>query len=359
MIFRQLFEAQTSTFTYLLADPQTREAVLIDPVRETAERDRKLLDELGLQLVHTLETHVHADHVTGASLLREQCSSRSVVSRQSGAPCADRLVGEGDRVHFGSRWLEVRETPGHTDGCLSFVLDDRSMVFTGDTLLIRGTGRTDFQQGDPVKLYESIHTKLFSLPDDTQVFPGHDYRGFTSSTIAEEKAHNPRVGGGRSLESFVEIMNGLQLAHPKRIAEAVPANLACGRAQDSQEDGQRPAPPLEIPAQRSEQGVPEVDTEWLADHGELSMSMSMSIVDVRGVDEWSEGHIEGAKLVPLPTLLTCAGDWPRERPIVTICRVGSRSADAALQLESAGFTNVASLRGGVLAWAKQGRKLVR
>jgi sulfur dioxygenase len=242
VLFRQLFEPESSTFTYLLADPIRREAVLIDPVRETIERDIELLRELDLTLVHTLETHVHADHVTSSGTLRERLGSRSVVSAMGGAPCADVLVGEGDELLFGDRWLEVRATPGHTDGCVSYVLDDHSMVFTGDALLIRGTGRTDFQQGDPRRLYASVTTKLFTLPDDTRVFPAHDYRGMTSSTIGEEKAHNRRLGGGRSVDEFVAIMQSLRLADPKQIAEAVPANLACGVARV---DGE-PEPPADI-----------------------------------------------------------------------------------------------------------------
>jgi glyoxylase-like metal-dependent hydrolase (beta-lactamase superfamily II) len=351
IIFRQLFEAETSTYTYLLADPSTREAVLIDPVRETIERDLELLRELGLTLVHSLETHVHADHVTASGLLRERVGSRSVVSAKGGAPCADLLVNAGDRVRFGERWLEVRETPGHTDGCLSYVLDDRSMVFTGDALLIRGTGRTDFQQGDPRRLYHSITTQLFTLPDAAQVYPGHDYRGLTSSTIGEEKQHNRRLGGGKTLDEFVAIMQNLKLAEPKKIAEAVPANLACGIVRPPRVDGE---PERDwAPVVRSEQGVPEIEGAWFADHRDLRL------VDVREAQEWNEGHIEGAELVPLAGLAGKSGDWPRDKPIVVVCRSGARSGRAAQQLENAGFTRVASLRGGVLAWANEGRKLVR
>lgn len=343
MIFRQLFEAETSTYTYLLADPESGEAVLIDPVRETIERDIRLLDELGLKLVYTLETHVHADHVTASGTLRERLGSQSVVSREAGAACADRLVGDGDRVEFGDRYLEVRSTPGHTDGCVSYVLDDQSMVFTGDALLIRGTGRTDFQQGDAGKLYDSITTKLFTLPDEAAVYPGHDYRGHRASTVGEEKRFNPRVGGGRSREDFVEIMNNLRLAEPKHIEEAVPANLACGRKLAA-----------ELPVTRDQQGVPELEAGWVADH-----ATGLRLVDVRGVDEWNEGHIEGSELAPLPALSSATDRWDKREPIVVVCRSGARSAMAALQLEAAGFNNVASLHGGVLAWAKQGRKLVR
>jgi glyoxylase-like metal-dependent hydrolase (beta-lactamase superfamily II)/rhodanese-related sulfurtransferase len=357
ILFRQLFEPETSTYTYLLGDPVSREAVLIDPVRETIERDLELLRELDLTLVHTLETHVHADHVTSSGMLRERVGSRSVVSAKGGAPCADVLAREGDKLSFGDRWLEVRETPGHTDGCLSYVLDDRSMVFTGDALLIRGTGRTDFQQGDPRRLYTSITTKLFTLPDDTRVFPGHDYRGMTSSTIAEEKLHNRRLGGGRSVDEFVAIMQALRLASPKKIAEAVPANLACGIVRPPRVDGEpssEPTPgPQWAPIARTEQGVPEIDGTWLADHREIR------VVDVREPNEWNEGHIAGAELVPLASLTDKSGGWSRDEPIAVVCRSGGRSGRAAQHLESAGFTRVASLRGGLLEWVEQGHELVR
>jgi sulfur dioxygenase len=236
MLFRQLYDAETSTYSYLLADEATQQAVLIDPVLEQVERDLRLVTELGLALVHTLETHVHADHVTGASVIRERLGTRSVVAAEGGASCGDVHVRDGDRVGFGRHALLVRTTPGHTDGCLSFVLEGEPpaaappMVFTGDALLIRGCGRTDFQQGDPHRLWRSVHDKLFSLPPHTRVYPGHDYKGHTVSTVAEEREHNPRLGGDKTEAEFVTIMNSLRLAQPKNIAVAVPANLNCGAA---------------------------------------------------------------------------------------------------------------------------------
>jgi glyoxylase-like metal-dependent hydrolase (beta-lactamase superfamily II) len=194
LIFRQLFDADSATYTYLLADAGTRQAVLIDPVYEQARRDTALLQELELSLVYTLETHVHADHVTGAWLLKKRNGSEIAISRASGAQGADRYLRQGDEVAFGSRFLEVRETPGHTNGCATFVLDDRSKAFTGDCLLIRGSGRTDFQEGDPVLMYRSVHDKIFSLPEDCLLYPGHDYRGLTATSVAEEKRFNPRLG---------------------------------------------------------------------------------------------------------------------------------------------------------------------
>jgi sulfur dioxygenase len=231
MLFRQLFDPETSTYTYLLADPQTKEAVLIDPVKETVERDMQLLRELGLTLRFVLETHVHADHVTSAGILRERLGAQTVVSRAGGAPCADVAVADGDVLRVGALALEVRQTPGHTDGCVTYVEHTRKLAFTGDALLIRGCGRTDFQQGNAHTLYRSVHDKLFTLPDDTAIYPAHDYKGRTMSTVGEEKALNPRLGGGLTEAQFVEIMAGLKLAAPKNIDEAVPANLQCGRPQ--------------------------------------------------------------------------------------------------------------------------------
>ena len=174
LMFRQLFDSDSATYTYLLADGGSRQAVLIDPVYEQARRDTALLKELELSLAYTLETHVHADHVTGAWLLKEWHGSRIALSHASGAQGADRYLRQGDKVEIGTRFVEVRETPGHTNGCLTFVLDDRSKAFTGDCLMIRGSGRTDFQEGDPLTLYRSVHERIFNLPEDWLLYPGHD-----------------------------------------------------------------------------------------------------------------------------------------------------------------------------------------
>jgi sulfur dioxygenase len=228
MIFRQLFEPDTCTYTYLLGCERARRAVLIDPVASEAEVYTRLLKELDLRLVYTLETHVHADHITAAGILRETLGSKSVVHRDAGAMCADLLVTDGVPLQVGDLELVVLHTPGHTNGCLSFAMADR--VFTGDALFIGGCGRTDFQQGDAGRLYDSIHRKLFTLPPDTLVYPGHDYAGNTVSSIGQELRKNPRVGGGKTREQFIEIMQGLDLPYPKYIDAALPANQACGRA---------------------------------------------------------------------------------------------------------------------------------
>ncbi len=224
MILRQLFDKESSTFTYLLADRKTGEAVLIDPVREQVDRDLSLIRELGLTLRFVVETHVHADHVTAAGLLRARTGARTVAGR-AGAPCADLHVKDGDIIVFGETTLKVHETPGHTDDSISVVAE--GCVFTGDTLFVRGTGRADFQNGDPEQLYASITEKLFTMPDDTVVWPGHDYRGHSSTTIGEEKRCNPRLAG-KSRAEFVAIMRGLNLPAPKKLEEAVPENRRCG-----------------------------------------------------------------------------------------------------------------------------------
>ena len=234
MLFRQLFDRDSSTYTYLLADEATRQSVIIDPVLEQAERDLELLGQLGLTLLQILDTHVHADHVTAASRLREKTGAETVASR-GGADCADRHVDHGDVLVFGAHGLRVVATPGHTDDSVSYLLvgardpatpGDR--IFTGDALLVRGSGRTDFQNGDAGQLYDSITGVIFSLPDATLVYPAHDYHGRMVTTVGEERRWNPRVAG-RTRDEFMGIMKALHLPEPKRLHEAVPANRACGR----------------------------------------------------------------------------------------------------------------------------------
>jgi glyoxylase-like metal-dependent hydrolase (beta-lactamase superfamily II)/rhodanese-related sulfurtransferase len=347
MLFRQLFDAETSTYTYLLADERTREAVLIDPVFEQFERDAGLISELGLRLVFVLDTHVHADHVTAQGLHRQRFGAKTVLSERSGAVCADVLVKDGDRIEFGGHTLEVRETPGHTDGCLTFVCREPRMAFTGDALLIRGCGRTDFQSGDARSLFRSVRERVFTLPDDTLIYPAHDYKGRTVSSVGEEKQHNPRLGDRRSLQEFVQLMAGLKLPAPRKIEVAVPANLACGLPAES---AGHQAPDLAwAPLAVSAAGVPELDAGWVAANG-----ARVVLIDVREPDEYHGplGHVPGATLMPLGTLAASASSIPRDRPIVAVCRSGGRSGKAALQLAALGFPRVASLRGGMLAWSE-------
>jgi len=232
VIFRQLFDKESSTYTYLIGDEKTGEAALFDPVIEHVERDLGLVSDLGLRLVSVFDTHVHADHVTGAGKLRERTSATTHVSAQGGAPCADVEMKDGHVVRIGGITVTARSTPGHTNGCMSFVISAEGQplrVLTGDALLVRGCGRTDFQEGDAAALWRSVHEKLFTLPDDTLVYPAHDYRGFTVSTIGEEKRLNPRLGKTMTLDAFVTLMKNLDLPPPGKIHEAVPANRACGQ----------------------------------------------------------------------------------------------------------------------------------
>lgn len=226
MLFRQLFDAETATFTYLLADEASREAVLIDSVIEQLARDTQLIRELGLKVKYLIETHVHADHITAVTRLKDAFpDAKSVYNAAAGVQGADLLLLDGDTLQFGRHTLTALHTPGHTDACTSFLIDDK--VFTGDALLIRSCGRTDFQQGDAGRLYDSITQKIFTLTDHTVVYPGHDYNGFTSSTVGEEKALNPRFAG-KSRAEFVTLMNSLKFSYPKKIDVALPANLKCG-----------------------------------------------------------------------------------------------------------------------------------
>jgi glyoxylase-like metal-dependent hydrolase (beta-lactamase superfamily II)/rhodanese-related sulfurtransferase len=348
MIFRQLFDPQSSTYTYVLADSLTREAVLIDPVFEHARRDAALIGELGLKLLFTLETHVHADHVTGASLLKRRLGSKIALSKDGGAEGADRYLSDGDLIAFGMRTLEARATPGHTSGCMSYVLDDRSKAFTGDALLIRGCGRTDFQQGSAPLLFHSVRERLFSLPDDCLLYPGHDYRGLTASSVGEEKKYNPRLAQNIGEGDFVGYMTNLGLAHPKLMDVAVPANLRCGRPE--KEDMTKEADTDWAPLAMTFAGVWELQPDWVAEN-----PGGAQILDVREPDEFtgSLGHIVGAKLIPLGSLLSNTNQLTKEKPIVVVCRSGARSAQATVMLKNAGFAKVANLAGGMQRWRAQ------
>jgi glyoxylase-like metal-dependent hydrolase (beta-lactamase superfamily II) len=229
VIFRQLYDHESSTYTYLLASRRGGEALLIDPVLEHADRYVQLVDELGLRLVLAVDTHIHADHVTALGALRDRTACATAMGEQSRADCVSLRFRDGERLAVDGLSVEAIYTPGHTDDSYSLRLPDR--VFTGDTLLIRGTGRTDFQNGDPGAQYDSLFGRLLTLPDDTLVYPAHDYNGMTVSTIGEEKAHNPRLQVP-DRQAYVALMNGLVLANPRLMDVAVPANRACGRRSD-------------------------------------------------------------------------------------------------------------------------------
>lgn len=231
MLFRQLFHQDTGTYTYLLGCESSRQAVIIDPVSDNTQQYLTLVEQLNLTLAYALDTHTHADHITALDSLRDATGCKTVMGEYTQAPCVSEKISDGEHLSVGSMDFTALYTPGHTNESFSFYIDDR--VFTGDVLLIRGSGRTDFQGGDPGKSWDSITGKLFSLPDATLVYPAHDYKGWTVSTIAEEKAHNPRLAG-KTREDYIGIMNHLNLPDPKMMDLAVPANLRCGKSSSSQ-----------------------------------------------------------------------------------------------------------------------------
>ncbi len=345
-IFHQLFEAESSTYTYIIADRKTREAAIIDPVLETVDRDLKLIDELGLRLVYVLDTHIHADHITGAGEIRKRTEAKTAVSRRANVDCVDIALEDGQELTLGSKEIKVIATPGHTDTCLTFGFE--GMVFTGDALLIRGCGRTDFQQGSADDLYESVHEKLFQLPDDTIVYPGHDYRGLTSTTIGLEKVHNPRLGIKNSREDFKKIMSELKLANPKKIHEAVPANLACGRPKDS-----RVLHPQVV------DGIPEITVEDVARHLPDAEAGKVKLIDVRRPEEFNNelGHIKGAKLVTLgPDLTKFLETGNRAEEIIFVCRSGGRSGTATAESIKLGYKFTINMVGGMIRWNEKNLK---
>ncbi|MDN7181047.1 MBL fold metallo-hydrolase [Caballeronia sp. SEWSISQ10-4 2] len=349
MIFRQLFDQQSSTYTYLLADSATGDSVLIDPVFEQVRRDAALIEELGLRLLYTVDTHVHADHVTGAWMLKRRTGSQIAISATSGADGADRYLSDGDRCVFGARHLTVRATPGHTNGCISLVLDDETMAFTGDCLLIRGTGRTDFQQGDPRAMFRAIHDRIFTLSDTCLLYPAHDYHGLSVTSVGEERRFNPRLGGELCEDDFTVYMTNLRLPHPRQIDIAVPANLKCGVAAS---DPMQVAEPGWAPLAYTFAGIWEINSQWLEENLD-----SVQIVDVREPAEFEGplGRIPRARLIPLGDLAQRTSEFAQERPIVTVCRAGGRSAQATIILRQAGFEAIANLAGGMLRWRAEGR----
>ncbi len=226
MLFRQLFDEESSTYTYLIADRTLKQALLVDPVLEQVARDRQLLDELGLTLKYCFETHIHADHITGTGKLREMTGCCLIGPQNAQVNCADRFLKHQEVLQLGSVTIEAIATPGHTDSHAAYLINQKA-ILTGDALFIRGCGRTDFQSGDAGTLYDSVKQRLFTLPDETLVYPGHDYKGHTVSTIGEEKQYNPRFVG-RDRTQFIMFMNNLNLPDPKKMNESVPANQNCG-----------------------------------------------------------------------------------------------------------------------------------
>jgi glyoxylase-like metal-dependent hydrolase (beta-lactamase superfamily II)/rhodanese-related sulfurtransferase len=348
LLFRQLFDADTGTFSYLLADVESGEAVLIDSVYEQHSRDLSLIRELGLDLVASLDTHAHADHVTGSWLLHQATACAIGLAAAAGAQNVTLPLAHGDRIRFGRRHLDVRSTPGHTNGCLTFVLDDHTMAFTGDALLVRGCGRCDFQQGNPQALYRSITGQILSLPDGCLLYPGHDYNGRQVTSVAEEKAFNARLGGDADEGDFVGHVRQMRLPHPHRITEAVSGNLRSGRPT-------QPAPSGDwAPVVPSFAGLPQLAPAWVQAHRD-----ELTLVDVRAAEEFDgpDGHIPGSLSIPLTDLERRQAEIPMDRPLLMVCRSGSRSALATQQLLQAGRPMVANLQGGLIRWQGEGLPL--
>ena len=340
MIFRQLFDSVSGTYTYLLASRSGGEALIIDPVLEKVDRYLQLVRELDLKLVKAVDTHLHADHITGLGALRDRTRCVTVMGEQTLADVVSMRVAEGDRVEIEGIRLDVLYTPGHTDDSYSFLLDDR--VFTGDTLLIRGTGRTDFQNGDPRAQYDSIFNKLLRLPDATLVFPAHDYKGDTVSTIGEEKLFNPRLNV-KSMDEYVELMTNLKLPNPKMMDVAVPANMHVGLHQD----------------ELAKQGLAFTAREAIESLGRPDVLL----VDLRETSERAKhGTLPGALHAPYPAIgdNLKPGGMLREvatatgRRIVFFCAYGERSAMAVAAAKEAGLATPAHIAGGIDAWKKAG-----
>ncbi len=345
MIFRQLFDSTSGTYTYILASRQGGEALIIDPVLEKVDRYLQLVRELDLRLVKAVDTHLHADHITGLGALRDRTHCITVMGENTKADVVSMRVAEGDRLEIEGLRLDVLYTPGHTDDSYSFLFDDR--VFTGDTLLIRGTGRTDFQNGDPRAQYDSIFNKLLKLPDATFVYPAHDYKGDTVSTIGEEKLFNPRLKV-KSMDEYAELMNSLKLPNPKMMDVAVPANMRVGL---HQEEVARKGWALTAAEAIALRGRPDV-----------------AIVDLREKTEREKhGVIPGSLHAPYPTLQEEIGSGgmlhelaqSAGKRIVFLCAFGERSAMAVQAAQDAGLKTSCHISGGIDAWKKANGPLAR
>jgi glyoxylase-like metal-dependent hydrolase (beta-lactamase superfamily II)/rhodanese-related sulfurtransferase len=340
MIFQQLFDSTSCTFTYLLGNRAGGEALIIDPVLDNVDRYIQLLDELDLRLVKALDTHVHADHVTGLGALRDRTRCVTVMGRESKVDVVSMRVEDGEQIEVAELRLTALYTPGHTDDSYCFLMDDR--VFTGDTLLIRGTGRTDFQNGDPLAAYDSLFNKLLQLPDETLVFPGHDYNGNALSTIGEERVHNPRLQV-ENAEKYAAIMNGLGLDNPRQMDVVVPANLSIAVPQDG--------PDMAQDALSATEARSRLDAD------------DAIFVDLREDGERiRDGVIPGSVHVPYVELdqyvkkggLLGALASRQGKEIVLYCAFGERSVLALQTMRTAGFIGVRHVQGGLDAWVKAG-----
>jgi sulfur dioxygenase len=345
MIFRQLFDNVSGTYTYLLASRRGGEAMIVDPVIEKVDRYLQLIAELDLHLVKAVDTHLHADHITGLGALRDRTRCITVMGEQTKADVVSMRVAEGDRLTIEGIALDALYTPGHTDDSYSFVMGDR--VFTGDTLLIRGTGRTDFQNGDARQQYDSIFGKLLTLPDDTLVYPAHDYKGDTVSTIGEEKAFNPRLRV-RSVDEYVALMASLHLADPKMMDVAIPANMKVGLAQDAVARRGWAVSAAEALTLVGQPDVALIDLRERSErdkHGLIPGSLHAPYLDLAGYLE------HGGMIYEL-----AAGTNKR---LLFYCAFGERSAMAVQAAQGMGLTTACHLQGGIDAWKKVGGALTR
>ncbi|MCX7099139.1 MAG: rhodanese-like domain-containing protein [Methylococcales bacterium] len=360
MLFKQLFDTETWTYTYLIADPVSKEAAFIDPVNTHIDDYIALLETHGLQLKYSLETHVHADHITASGLLRQRLGAQTAVSQLCGAETADVQIQDGDIFTLGdSEQIKVIATPGHTRGSISFLWRDR--VFTGDSLFIGGCGRTDFQGGDAGALYDCITQRLFTLPDETLVYPGHDYQQRWVSNIMQERTTNPRLAG-KTRDEFIEIMNNLNLPKPRLIDEAVPANRYCGLDENERQDAVvlrdssrpiRQEQTVQDKVALAKQQITEVTVETAK---QLLAEGNIVLMDTREESEYAAGHIDDALLLPRGVLEFKLASTPeladKSKAVLIYCRTGGRSAMAALTMQELGYQNVLSMAGGFEAWQK-------
>lgn len=340
MIFRQLFDSVSGTYTYLIASRRGGEALIIDPVLEKVDRYMQLVRELDLKLVKAVDTHLHADHITGLGALRDQTRCITVMGEQTKADVVAMRVSEGDRVGIEGISLDVLYTPGHTDDSYSYLMGDR--IFTGDTLLIRGTGRTDFQNGDPRAQYDSIFNKLLRLPEETLLFPAHDYKGDTVSTIGEEKRFNPRLQV-KSIDEYVELMNNLHLPNPKMMDVAVPANIHIGLHQEEIARKGWAVSAKDALGLRGRSDVVIVDLRERSErerHGVIPGSLHAPYADLQ--ENLSEGGM-------LHELAAATG-----KRVVFYCAFGERSAMAVQAAQDVGMGTAFHIEGGIDAWKKAG-----
>lgn len=361
-MFKQFFDPMTWTYTYLIADKTSKEAAFIDPVNTHLDTYLAFLKQHSLKLIYSFETHVHADHITASGLLRQHTGAKTCVSQFGGAQLADVEIQDGDVFMLGSQQIKAIATPGHTPGCTSFLWQDR--LFSGDSLFIGGCGRTDFQGGDAGALYDAITQRLFTLPDDTLVYPGHDYQQRYVSNIIQERTTNPRLAN-KTREQFIDIMNNLNLPVPRLLDQAVPANRYCGLDENEREravqmrDVETSLCMIQMQTGTTgqdlvalaKQNITEVNADMAR---KLLTEGNITLIDTREESEFADGHIDDATLLPRGVLEFKLNTIPaladKSKAVLIYCRTGGRSALAAQTLQTLGYTNVLSLAGGFEGW---------